>query len=298
MILRLKQHSGSECLKWMLIVLLFSPYACADIKTRSISNSKKLFDEGKELFLHEKYTEAETCFKQCVEQEPDNSDYLCWLAQSSARILSERGKKGTPKLSMLGEGRKIYALYTKAIQADPSSERARVGYAVLLRDVPSWLGGDLKKAERMLREVQRDNPQNIFAAHHLGTLYIRKLKKYEEGIDYLKQVLRIADERELTTEEKLHLPNTYHAIGKTYLENLNDAEKAIPYLEKSLESHSNSVVTLLDLVTAYQKVDSINEARLSLRKAAKIVKARKYKYFNDQLTREAKKLKMQKELKI
>lgn len=256
------------------------------------------FQKGIDLFLAKEFTQAETLFRQCMEQEPNNAEYICWLAQTLGQILGERAKKGASSLSLLPEGRKVNSLYDKAMELDPTNQRARIGHAVILRDIPGWLGGSVKKAEEILRGVLKDNPQNLSAMHFLGTLYIRKYKKYEEGIEYLQQAVDASEKKQLTSEEQYNLSNTYHAIGIAYLENLEKPDRAIPYFEKSLKIEPNSPLALLDAVEAYRETDRLDDAKTALRKAAEIIKKNDYERFNKNLAQEARLLNMKKELNL
>lgn len=254
------------------------------------------FQQGVDLFLDEQYDEAQDVFRQCAERDPKNAEYLCWQAQAKAFGLGERAKRGASVFSLISDGRAVRDLYEKAIEIDPGNERARIGHAVILRDIPGWLGGDLAEAEELLRSVVRDNPNNFYAYHHLGTLYIRKKEKPEEGLDYLQQALQTADGQTLTAEEKLKLAGTYHALGKTYLEELREPVKALPYLEKSRALQPDNVVMLLDLAEAYRAFNMTAKAKDTLRGANDIIKSRDYSHFRDDLVKAAKKLDMRKEL--
>lgn len=254
------------------------------------------FQKGVDLFLAKDFAQAEGVFRHCLQRKPDSAEYTCWLAQTQGQILGERAMKGASSLSLLPDGRAVNTLYDKAMELDPKNQRARIGHAVILRDIPGWLGGSVKKAEEILRGVLADNPQNLSALHYLGTLYIRKYKKYDEGIGYLEQALETAQKIQPTPEERSNLSRTYHAIGMTYLDDLEKPDKAIPYLEKSLAIEPNSPVALLDAVEAYRSVERVDDAKTTLRKAAEIIKKNEYDRFNKELAKEARKLNMKKEL--
>ncbi len=256
-------------------------------------------EKGKTFFNQEQFDKAEEYFTYSVEKKPDNPDYLCWLAQTKAFILKEKTIKGVSKLSLLGQGRKVKNLYEKAYEIDPRHERARIGYAIILRDIPGLFGGDLSRAEKMLKEVIEDNPESFIAYHHLGTLYIRKHEKLRHGIEYLKKAIEIAESKEdLTLEEKDRLANTYHALGKTFLEELEDSEQAIQDFEKSLKLDDNNVVTMIDLSRAYTLQDKQSNARKYLKNAAKIAAANEYEYFYDDIRSSAKELDMRDEIRF
>jgi tetratricopeptide (TPR) repeat protein len=276
--------------------IFISPSIYADSPEMSGLQLSEIFQRGQELYLKQNFTQAETLFRQCVDKEPKNAEYICWLAQSMSYALAEQAMRGASKLALMPIGRTIRDLYFEAVKIDPRSERARLGYAILMRDIPGWLGGDIEKAETTLKKLLEENPHNIFAFHHLGNLYIRNRKEYEKGIEFLKNGLEEAKKRSLTPEEKLFIANTYHALGKVYQENLEDSEKAIPYLKESLAIDEFSVVTRLDLIEAYRSFGQEEEAREVLRTVAEIVRKNKYNRFKRDIELAAKRLKMNKEL--
>jgi len=291
-----------------LYAIFFSILFIANLPSPSYADAAKIttpvndfavtdvFKKGKDFYLARNYKEAEPLFRQCVKWEPQNAEYLSWLAQTIAFLLADQAMKGASNLTLLPEARKVRELYQEAIDADPKNERARIGYAIILRDIPGLLGGSVKKAESILKGVIKDNPDNIFAYHHLGTLYIRKKNDCQKGLEYLKKVIAISQKKELTPEEKLRLGSTYHALGKTYLEELNDASQAIPYLEKAAQMDEDSVVAFLDLAEAYRIEKQIAKAKDCLLKAVKISAEHDYKRFDGDIKSSAKKLNMKKEL--
>lgn len=256
----------------------------------NIESSNSTFKRGIEYYLDKQYEKAELIFRQCVRTEPKNAEYMCWLAQTMGFLLAEQAMQGVSNLTLLPDGRRVKNLYQEAMKADPHNERARIGYAIILRDIPAILGGSVDKAEKLLKSVLDDNPNNIFAYHHLGTLYIRKRHELQKGMDYLEKVISIAEAKQLTVEEKLKLDNTYHALGKTYLDELRKPEKAIPYFEKAVDLDGASVVELIDLSNAYFMKDHVSKAKDCLQKAAQIVKKNKYKHFSSQLNELAEKM--------
>ena len=256
------------------------------------------YQKGVNLFISAKYDEAENIFRYLVKEDPQNAEYTCWLAQTLAFTLGERAMRGASKMTLLPDGKTVRDLYLRAISLDPSSERARIGYAVILRDIPGIFGGDIIKAESILLSVIKDNPQSLSALHHLGTLYIRKHGEYERGLEYLKKAVAIGESASLSAEDQLQLAKTYHAIGKTYDENLKQPAAAIPYYEKSLHIQSDSVVTLLDLANAYRLDNQTAQAKAMVRKAAELIESRQYNKYRSDLTKIARQLDMKKELNL
>ncbi|MBD3265905.1 hypothetical protein GF373_04490 [bacterium] len=261
-----------------LFALFVSPLAAEEVVLKSIS-IKDSFSKGVDRYLEQKYNKSVEYFRHCVNLEPDNAEYRCWLAQSMAYLLAERAKKGESKFSLIGDGKRVRDLYEKALELNPQSERARHGYGIILRDVPFLFGGNVNKARDMFESVLEENPDNTFVLHSLGLLHIRKKKEYKQGLEYLLKVIDIKKNRELTQEEKLNLANTYHAIGKTYFEHLDNPEKALDYMLKSYYQDPQSAVTLIDLVEIYQALGREAEAKSKLMEALQIVRKNQYKRF-------------------
>ena len=81
--------------------------------------------------------------------------------------------------------------------------------------------GKLSEAEKLLREIVKQNPQNIDAKFLLGTLMIQA-NKPDEGVKILESVVR---------QNPKHLQANYN-LALTY-SGRGDNKKAIPYLEKA-----------------------------------------------------------------
>jgi tetratricopeptide (TPR) repeat protein len=240
---------------------------------------RKWFNKGKGCYFQRRFSEAERYFRRCLKEVPTSAEYRCWLAQTISYILEEQALRGASKLSLLSEGQAIRTLYIEAMELNPRSWRARLGYAIILRDVPGWLGGDLDEAETILRGILQESPDNIFALHHLGTLYIRKRGEYQRGIKYLKHVLQVAEKKALDPEEKMRLPHTYHALGRTYYDHLEKPATAVHYLEKATSIDPFSPRTLIDLSKAYYTLARPDDAEETLRSAVEIAMDRGYKRY-------------------
>ncbi|HOJ61161.1 MAG TPA: tetratricopeptide repeat protein [bacterium] len=292
---------GSRIWQGIFLCVLLAPSApvsSTDIPPVGNLPVEDVYQKGVNLFISEKYDEAENIFRYLVKEDPQNAEYTCWLAQSLAFTLGERAMRGASKMTLLPDGKTVRDLYLRAISLDPSSERARIGYAVILRDIPGIFGGDVNKAESILLSVIKDNPKSLSALHHLGTLYIRKKGEWERGLEYLKKAVGIGERGSLSAEDRLQLAKTYHAIGKTYDENLKQPAAAIPYYEKSMQIQSDSVVTLLDLANAYRLDNQTAQAKEMVRKAAELIETRQYNKYRNDLTKIARQLDMKKELNL
>ena len=70
--------------------------------------------------------------------------------------------------------------------------------------------GDYKRMEYHLKQTLRINPQNLWAANHLGRYYLRN-RKVAEGIEILKKLSRF---HELNSERMLDLGDAYLNVGR------------------------------------------------------------------------------------
>jgi tetratricopeptide (TPR) repeat protein len=268
-----------------------------EVVIRSVSADDS-FSKAQELYFQQEFYKAEPLFEECMKLEPRNADYRCWLAQCKAFIMADKAMKGDSKFSLIPLGKSIRELYKDALEVDPNCERAKIGYSTLLRDIPGWLGGSVSQAEEMLTGVLKENPTNIFALHNMGTLLVRKRKEYEKGLDYLEKAIEQEKARELNLEEQRKLSNTYNAIGKTYLEELDNPEKAQTYFERSYALFPKDIVTMLDLIEVYRETKQKEKAKDFLFKALDFAKTNEYQYFYNDIKRAAKKLGVKEEISL
>lgn len=284
-----------------LALLAVSPAMANEGSPGASSSGASLDSEmarGQELFFGEQFEQAEAVFQKCYDQNPQSADATSWLAKVKAYRLGERAKRGESKLSLIGPGREVQQLYTKAYELDPDNPRAQIGYAILLRDVPGMLGGDLDKAESILEGLLQKDPTNVLACHHLGNLYIRKKDNIERGLYFLKRAVEVSQMKEMTPEEAFYINRTYHAIGETYLEEKEEPAEAVEYLKQALELDNQHANAMIDLAEAYRQLDQEAEAREALKVAARFCKENEYKFFYSDLRNTARKLDMEKEINL
>lgn len=252
--------------------------------------SSPAFSAGQEHFRNRDFRQAVASFEVCLEKHPESADVMCWLAKSLAYQLGELGKQGESRFSLLSKGKRIYDLYQEAYKIDPQNPHAKLGYAILKRDLPTMLlGGDLEKAEDLFMELLESDPQNVLASYHLGKLYLVKKDNFEMGMRFMKRSLAMVETKELNIEEELYLSNIHHAIGKAYIEN-DQPDEALPYLTNSIELEDGSVPTLIDLARVYTLTKSEEEATKYLKRAITISKEREYTFFDDDMKSIAKDL--------
>lgn len=280
---------------FFLAFILFFTFSILTVSTEPGSgydSDRRTLEEGERAFITKNYGEAKHHFQKLVNQDPQNAEYLAWLAEALAHELEEKVRKGTPKMTLLPEAKKVQNLYEKAYKIDPNNLRARIGYAIMMREIPEVLGGNVKKAEEVLKGILEDHPQDLYALHHLGALYTKKTGRHSEGVHYLKKAIRIAENKELDIEEQRQIANTYNALGQTFLYDFDNPQVAIPYLEEAVRLDSDNVNDWLDLEEAYRLTDQTEKAKEALYQALKIVEQRNYVYFNKKVEEEAKKLGM------
>lgn len=253
---------------------------------------------AEDLFFSYQYDEAEKNFREILKKNPKDAEVMAWLAQTLAYKMGEQAKKGASKLSLISDGSEVKTLYTKAYEIDPKNERACLGYAILLRDLPGLLGGDLDKAEEILMGLIKENPEKVLAYHHLGNLYIRKKEDYQKGMHFLKRALEVAKEKDLTDEEAFYLNHTYHSIGKTYLEDLDEPQQALDYITKALELKPEFPLAMLDLTETYRQLDQLDKAKSELFKVFAYCKEHKYKMFYSDIKKSARQLKVSEQIDL
>lgn len=276
-----------------------SPVHSNSIPEEIPTEASDTFQQGCNAFYHENYQKAQQIFENLVEQHPQNAEMVCWLAKSKAFQLEEKAKRGASRLTLLPAGREIYNLYNKAVELNPENKRARLGYAIILRDIPARiLGGDLEKAETMLKNLLEEDPTYYLAYHHLGNLYIHKKDQVDKGITLLKRAVDVAENHDINRYDKQYLSRTYHAIGKAYLHKKDQPEDAIPFFEKTLEMEPDFISGMIDLVDAYQRTNQKQEANEILGEVASLAKQREYKYFYDDIRDAAKKLGLENEINL
>ncbi len=253
-------------------------------------------EHAQKFFFSTQYDKAEKLFRQSLEKNPQDAETMAWLAQTLAYKMGEQAKRGASKFTLISDGSEVKSLYTKAYELDPTNERAQLGYAILLRDLPGILGGSLKKAEEILTGLIQSNPKKVLAYHHLGNLYIRKKDEYQKGLGYLKQALEVAKEKDLTDEEAFYINHTYHSIGKTYLDELDEPQQALDYIIKALELKPDFPLAMLDLTETYRQLEKLQQAKEQLFKTVAYCKQHEYKMFYSDIKKTARQLKVSKEI--
>lgn len=259
------------------------------------SSTPALFEKAKDELFQFNFKDAEELFSLCVKREPKNVDYLCGLAQTKGLIIDDLFRQGKSTLSLLDEGSDIFDLYNKALAIDPKIERARLGEALRLRVTPWLFGGSDDKAEVQLKQIAKDFPNSIFPVHELGILYIKEKHDPKTALDYFLKVEQIVSSRSMTEDEAFWIPRTYHQIGRIYLNNLKQPEKALIYLEKAVLKNCNYVEFGMDLAEAYHQLGKEDQAKEALDKAAVICKQNQHYLFKKDIVKLAREFNLPKD---
>ena len=136
------------------------------------------------------------------------------------------------------------AEYRKAIQLEPAFMLTYVNLADLYR-----VKGEEGKAEQVLNDALKMNPDFADAHYALGLLKVRQ-RKIEQGLSHLEQasILRPEEPRYMYT----------YAVG---LNSAGDAARAVSVLEKALKEHPYNMDILIALVTIQRDRGKKEEAQ-------------------------------------
>ncbi len=254
------------------------------------TDTQVIFERGKDALFDFQLKHAEELFSLCVKREPKNVNYICWLAQTKGFLVDDQHRQGKSDLALFNDCREVFGLYEKALELDPTTERARLGEAVRLRLTPWIMGGNDEKAEQILNQLAKDFPKSIFPLHELGILYFKEKDDYKTALKYYLQTLELAESKPLSEAEKFWLPRTYHQVGHIYLNKMDQPKTAIPYLEKAFSNDKNYVEFGLDLAEAYRKTNQEEKAIEVLERSAQTYYQNEHKKFKNKLLKIARQL--------
>ncbi len=162
----------------------------------------------------EAYIKGRDWAKRAIEIDSGSAQAHFWYFANGGRLQQLKGI--IAGLRMLPElKREIH----KAYKLDPEDVMILDGIGTFYYEVPSIVGGDLKKSEEFLRKAVELDPNYTLAWYDLAVA-LYKQKKYKEAIESAKKVLAI---------EK----PTYYADWVTWDKPL--AEKLIKKIEEELE---------------------------------------------------------------
>ena len=107
---------------------------------------------GQNYLMTGDYKKASEVLEKAVAAEPNNSDYVMWLARSYGR----RAEIANP-LSVMGLASKSRQYFEKAVALDPGNIEALNDLLEFYLEAPGFLGGGLEKARATVAQIARVN---------------------------------------------------------------------------------------------------------------------------------------------
>lgn len=159
---------------WLTLSLLASAVAqstaerAADLVRQSLST----FARGEDADLSEKkialYSRALALAEEAVRLNPESADahYATFISRGRLAVVEGVGAN-------LIHAAKFKKSLQRALTLDPNHVGALIGRASLNRELPGWLGGDLKKSEADFKRALALDPRSIDARLGLASTYIK-----------------------------------------------------------------------------------------------------------------------------
>lgn len=126
------------------------------------------------------YKKATEAFQKAVALEPQNSDYVLWLARS----LGRRAEAASPLVAPL-QAAKARRFFEKALELDPSNRDALGDLFDYYLNAPGFLGGGLDKAEALARRIEAIDPPE-------GHFLLSQVAGKRQQADVVERELRTA----------------------------------------------------------------------------------------------------------
>jgi tetratricopeptide (TPR) repeat protein len=108
---------------------------------------------GQNYLMTGEYKKATEVLEKAVAAEPDDSDYVMWLARSYGR----RAEVANP-LSVMGLASKSRQYFERAVALDPGNIEALNDLLEFYLEAPGFLGGGMEKARSTVAQISRVNP--------------------------------------------------------------------------------------------------------------------------------------------
>ncbi|MBE7558139.1 tetratricopeptide repeat protein [bacterium] len=236
-------------------------------------NNQYTFFLGKAQFRQGRLDEAIACFESCIAAEPGNAIYHLWASKAYGRKVSRLNNQGAGMTELMPWGKKVKAAVEKAVELDPNSVEAQVGYAVFLRETPGLFGGDVKKARQILTQTIADHPDCLNAHFSLAELYLKKdedydaaLREYKFVADHLDDSVVCFEDHELSVKALLNM-------GFIYYKRDRDLARCVELIRQHLELKPNSQMGYLTLGEILVQEKRWGEAREALSQAREIAEA-------------------------
>lgn len=186
------------------------------------------------------YGKAIESFERAAEAAPENADYHYWLGTAYVEAINAESnffKKGRYAFS-------AKSTLQKAVELDPSHEKARVRLANYYMNAPKIAGGSISKAKEQANELTGYN-ENL-GAQLMASIHLNQ-KEFDEAEKVYVSLL----------ENKGHDHKIYYLLAVIKLET-GDLEKALEYCRKSISEYPEY------LMGYYQHAKTAAEANMEV----------------------------------
>jgi tetratricopeptide (TPR) repeat protein len=138
---------------------------------------------GKLLYLWNDSKRAAELLEKATAENPKDSDYFLWLGRALGRRAQQASFFKAPFIAG-----KVREAFEKAVQLDPENLDARDDLLQYYLDAPSFLGGGMEKARKLVEEIKASHP----ARYHVQLAQIfLKQKRYDKTEKELREAVEI-----------------------------------------------------------------------------------------------------------
>lgn len=164
----------------------------------------------------------------------------------------------------------ISGLYTQAKRGADAIKTANLAYnaargderkqiARLTLATAQQMSGDYAGAEKTLRDILKQTPNNPIALNNLGYFLLERDEKYDEALNFIRQAVAIDENN----------PSYLDSLGWAYFK-LGKYDEAEKHLKKAAKLDSNSATIQEHLGDVYAKQKKLDLAKEYWRKALKL----------------------------
>ncbi len=133
------------------------------------------------------YNKGKNKAKELINKNPSHPEGHFWYGVNLGRIGQTKGV-----LNSLGLAPTIRKSFEKTLQLNPKHTGALDGLGVFYYEIPSYIGGSLKKSLNYLKKALSIDPNYTVLYIDIAKVYIKK-KEYSKARYYLKKVLNISN---------------------------------------------------------------------------------------------------------
>lgn len=226
-----------SALKAVLATRTISPDDYSLIRT----HAKVLTDLGR-------VDEGVSIIGKLIDQKPANvapsimyDDYINHLFISSLYLQANRNRDAEQSAK-------------KSILKARGNEQRQIGQLTLAS--AQQASGDFQSAEKILKSILKQTPENPIALNNLGYLMLESGRDFERALELIKKALKIDPKN----------PSYLDSLGWAYfkLEKFDEAEK---YLKRAVEIDTSSATIFEHLGDVYRKKGKESEAKNAWKKA-------------------------------